>query len=102
MIFSAVLFGIAQTLYLLYILYELKVFSNLPNHGEMLSFLAGIAMVGIILSAESFFLSLAKLGKKKKWFQLLPLVLAVIAFALFIGYLTFRFITRIYQQGISF
>ena len=79
MIFSAVLFGIAQTLFLLYFLYDMKVFSNLPNHGELLSFLAGVAMVGVVLSAESFFLSFAKLGKKKRFIHILPLVFAVVA-----------------------
>ena len=99
MTFSIILIGAAQNVYLLYVLYTLHVFDKLANKEELLAFLAGLSMIGLILSAEAIFLNYARIGEKKNKVYIVGFVLAIIATILFFTYLVFRYVMRIHEVG---
>lgn len=97
--FSLALISSACLLYLVYFLIKPE---TMPYNSPIPSLLGGIALVGIILSVACFFMNIgwSKLKKRKKpiWWM----IISIIAFHLFIGYIVLIIINQARASGIAF
>ena len=98
MIFAIVLFSLSSSLYFLYFLITSNKVSKVE---ELIALLTGLAMIGIILSLEAFFLNYAKYNdtSKNRKKSIIGMVCSIGAIVVFFGYLVFKFILRIHQVG---
>ena len=98
MAFSLGLLGASGLLYLLHFLLGMSTF---PYANKVTSFMMGIALVGMILSIACFCMNLGWIQMKKKKTPIWWMVVSVIAFHAFLGYIVLIIIERATAVGIA-
>lgn len=87
---------------LLYLIHFLAGIGNLRYGHPIPSLMGGIALVGMILSIACFCMNLGRLKLKKRKKHIWWMIVSIIAFHLFIGYIVLIIINRAHAVGIAF
>ena len=99
MVLSICLIGFCQDLVIVYSLAQLHVLDSLNASAEISSFLSGFGILGLLLSLANFLVNYTRLGDANNKRRTANFVLGTVAFALFIGYVAFRYVMRIHDIG---
>lgn len=87
---------------LLYLIHEVAHVADLPYANPVASLMGGVALVGMILSVACFFMNMGKMKLKKKKAPIPWMIVSIIAFLAFTGFIVVIIVDRARVVGISF